>query len=77
MLNAEKTIMGDMGVVPLFQKSEAHLRAEKSKMSQFILLAQRMTTNGHTFQNNLTKIDSKQKGPLPWNKGNGPLAILS
>ncbi|WP_270785634.1 oligopeptide ABC transporter substrate-binding protein Opp1A [Enterococcus faecalis] len=31
MLNAEKTIMGDMGVVPLFQKSEAHLRAEKVK----------------------------------------------
>ena len=35
MLNAEKTIMENMGVVPLFQKSEAHLRAEKSKMSQF------------------------------------------
>ena len=55
MLNAEKTIMGDMGVVPLFQKSEAHLRAEKVKDVAVILLAQRMTTNGYTFQNNLTK----------------------
>lgn len=55
MLNAEKTIMGRHGCGTIIPKSEAHLRAEKSKMSQFILLAQRMTTNGHTFQNNLTK----------------------
>ncbi|QQV79527.1 hypothetical protein JG559_08990 [Enterococcus faecalis] len=56
MLNAEKTIMGDMGVVPLFQKNQKRIYVlKKSKMSQFILLAQRMTTNGHTFQNNLTK----------------------
>ncbi|MFD2306704.1 peptide ABC transporter substrate-binding protein [Enterococcus termitis] len=31
MVNAEKTIMGDMGVIPLYQKAEAHLRAEKVK----------------------------------------------
>lgn len=31
MVNAEKVIMGDMGVIPLFQKAEAHLRAEKVK----------------------------------------------
>ena len=55
MLNAEKTIMGDMGVVPLFQNQKRIYVLKKSKMSQFILLAQRMTTNGHTFQNNLTK----------------------
>lgn len=31
MVDAEKTIMGDMGVIPLYQKAEAHLRAEKVK----------------------------------------------
>lgn len=31
LVDAEKTIMGDMGVIPLYQKAEAHLRAEKVK----------------------------------------------
>lgn len=31
MVDAEKVIMGDMGVIPLYQKAEAHLRAEKVK----------------------------------------------
>jgi oligopeptide transport system substrate-binding protein len=31
MVDAEKVIMGDMGVIPIYQKAEAHLRAEKVK----------------------------------------------
>ncbi|MGK9350371.1 peptide ABC transporter substrate-binding protein [Melissococcus plutonius] len=31
MIDAEKIIMDDMGVVPIYQKAEAHLRAEKVK----------------------------------------------
>ncbi|MGX7265466.1 peptide ABC transporter substrate-binding protein [Enterococcus crotali] len=31
LVDAEKIIMGDMGVIPLYQKAEAHLRAEKVK----------------------------------------------
>jgi len=31
MVNAEKTIMDDMGVIPLYQKAEAHLRSAKVK----------------------------------------------
>lgn len=31
MLDAEKIIMDDMGVIPLYQKAEAHLRSEKVK----------------------------------------------
>ena len=31
MVSAEKVIMDDMGVIPVFQKAEAHLRADKVK----------------------------------------------
>jgi oligopeptide transport system substrate-binding protein len=31
MLDAEKVIMDDMGVIPLYQKAEAHLRSDKVK----------------------------------------------
>lgn len=31
MLDAEKLLMDDMGVIPLYQKAEAHLRSEKVK----------------------------------------------
>ncbi|MHC5227199.1 peptide ABC transporter substrate-binding protein [Enterococcus sp. LJL99] len=31
MVNAEKLIMGEMGVIPIYQKAEAHLRADKVK----------------------------------------------
>jgi oligopeptide transport system substrate-binding protein len=31
MVDAEKVIMDDMGVIPIYQKAEAHLRAEKVK----------------------------------------------
>lgn len=31
MLDAEKIIMNDMGVIPLYQKAEAHLRSDKVK----------------------------------------------